>query len=105
MPKDEGLSTISDWLKALFSKAPYALLSVASLASTLLTFIPFKSASVRPVLIVVAALSFARANFKLFQSNQTQIADLEGDVRVQEGKIDKLERELARRDERGDSSR
>jgi hypothetical protein len=101
---DDGLNTLWEWFKALFSKAPYALWSVASVASTLLTFIPlvpFKfSELVRPALITFAIASFGRANFKLFQSKQTQIDDLEGDLRLQEAKIRTLEGELAKRNQR-----
>jgi hypothetical protein len=45
-------------------------------------------------------VSFAIANFKLFQSQQTQIDDLEGDVSLQEKEIVSLKSELARRNER-----
>jgi hypothetical protein len=105
MPEaDDGLSALLEWLKARFSKAPYAVWSVASVASTLLTFVPlvpFKfSGLIRPALILVAIASFARANFKLFQSKQTQIADLEGDLRLQEGRIRALEEDLGKRNER-----
>jgi len=103
VPKSD-LSTLWAWLRDLFSKAPYAVWSVASVASTLLTFIPlvpFKfSGFVQPALIVFAMVSFARANFKLFQSKQTEIGDLEGDLRVQEAKITALEEELAKHNER-----
>jgi hypothetical protein len=103
MPKtDEKL--FWEWLRDLFSKAPYAAWTVASVASTLITFIPlvpFKfSGFVRPALIAFALVSFGRANFKLFQSKQTEIDDLEGDLRLQEAKITNLEEELAKRDER-----
>jgi len=92
------MSATWKWLKALFLQAPYATWSVASVASTLLTFIPlvpFKfSGLVRPALIIFALASFARANLKLFQSQESEIDDLERDLSLQEERIRALQAEL-----------
>jgi hypothetical protein len=58
------------WLKALISQASITTWTIVSVVSTLATFFPSLPHELRPATFVVALISFAWANYKVFQKVQ-----------------------------------
>ncbi len=82
------------WIKDLFSSAPSAAWTIASAASTVLTFVaflPFKfSGPVRTVAFSIAALTFCRANYLVFKRQRSRIIDLDAQLATRDARVSQL---------------
>jgi hypothetical protein len=81
---------LGNWIKALVSEIAISILSILSLISTLVTFVPSLPHRVRPTALVVALVSFAWANFKVFQKEHTANAALRATLASHAARISQL---------------
>ena len=88
---------MKEWLKALLSQASITIWTIVSAVSTLATFFPSLPHRLRPATLLVALISFAWANFKVFQRERVGNETLRGALAQHEARVSKLVIEPDRR--------